>query len=209
VDELLSLRAKTQITTDRLNAATIEQVVSRIHELEGPGMEVSVQTPRDRLENFFLHVVEEARAARLETSGVTVGAKPSAFFSGIEREQKADEILQELLKTTAEKAAEPKVISDTEEQPVVVVPLAPEPKADEQMISGLLKESIPSDAARTAGAGGERAAAEQQQVVLPVSGGSGDDSKTTQDVLKDLLNSRKPGSDEENTEESRTRKTEQ
>jgi hypothetical protein len=28
-------------------------------------------------------------------------------------------------------------------------------------------------------------------------------------VLKDLLNSRKPGSDEENTEESRTRKTEQ
>jgi len=209
VDELLSLRAKTQITTDRLNAATIEQVVSRIHELEGPGMEVSVQTPRDRLENFFLHVVEEARAARLETSGVTVGAKPSAFFSGIEREQKADEILQELLKTTAEKAAEPKVISDTEEQPVVVVPLAPEPKADEQMISGLLKESIPSDAARTAGAGGERAAAEQQQVVLPVSGGSGDDSKTTQDVLKDLLNSRKPRSDEENTEESRTRKTEQ
>ena len=45
-------------------------------------MEVSVQTPRDRLENFFLHVVEEARAARIETSGVTVGAKPSAFFSG-------------------------------------------------------------------------------------------------------------------------------
>jgi len=207
VDELLSLRAKTQITTDRLNAATIEQVVSRIHELEGPGMEVSVQTPRDRLENFFLHVVEEARAARLETSGVTVGAKPSDFFSGIAREQKADVILEELLKTTAERTVEQKESPDREEQPVVV-PLQQEPKSDDKLISGLLKESIPSAAARTGGASGQRPAAEQQ-VVLPASGGTGDDSKTTQDVLKDLLSTRKPGSDEENTDKSRTRKTEQ
>jgi hypothetical protein len=88
------------------------------------------------------------------------------------------------------------------------VPLQQEPKADEQLISGLLKESIPAAAASPGGASGQRTAAEQQ-VVLPVSGGSGDDSKTTQDVLKDLLNTRKPVSDEENTEESRTRKTEQ
>ena len=88
------------------------------------------------------------------------------------------------------------------------MPLQQEPKADEQVISGLLKESIPAAAARTGGASGQRAAAEQQ-VVLPASGGSGDDSKVTQDVLKDLLNTRKPGSDEENAEESRTRKTEQ
>ncbi|MGO8703478.1 MAG: ABC transporter ATP-binding protein [Candidatus Brocadiia bacterium] len=209
VDELLSLRAKTQITTDRLNPATIEQVVNRIHELEGPAMEVSVQTPRDRLETFFLHVVEEARAARLETSGVTVGAKPSAFFSGIEREQKADVILDELLKTTAERAAEPKETREGEEPPVVVVPLQPEAKGDEQILSGLLKESTPAAAAQTGGASAQRSAAEQRQVVLPASGGGGDDSQTTQDVLKDLLKTGKPGSDEENTEESRTRKTEQ
>jgi ABC-2 type transport system ATP-binding protein len=202
VDELLSLRAKTQITTDRLNPATIDQVVNRIHELAGPDMEVSVQTPRDRLENFFLSVVEEARAARLETSGVTVGARASTFFAGIEREQKADAILQELLKTTSERAVEQKETAETQEQPVVV-PLQQEPKADEQVISGLLKESIPGAAARTGGASEQRAV--EQQVVLPV---SGDDSKTTQEVLKDLLSARKPASDEENAEESRTRKTE-
>ena len=170
-------------------------------------MEVSVETPRDRLETFFLHVVEEARAARLETSGVTVGAKASEFFSGIEREQKADAIMEELLKTTAERAAEPKEMPEAEEQRVVVVPLQQEPKADEQVISGLLKESAPASA-RTGGAGGTHPPAEQQLVVLPASG-NGEDSKTTQEVLKDLLTTRKPAPDEENDAESRTRKTEQ
>jgi ABC-2 type transport system ATP-binding protein len=207
VDELLSLRAKTQITTDRLKSETIDQVVNRIHELEGPGMEVSVQAPRDRLENFFLHVVEEARAAHLETSGVTVGAKASTFFSGIEREQKADVILQELLKTSAEKAADQKETADAEQAPVVVLPLQQEPKADEQVIVGLLKESAPETAGRTGGAREQRAAADQQ-VVVPVSGGVGTDEKVTQDVLKDLLSAGKPGADEDDAEESRTRKTE-
>ena len=207
VDELLSIRAKTQITTDRLNPATIDQVVNRIHELEGPGMEVSVGTPRDRLENFFLHVVEEARAARIETSGVTVGAKPSSFFSAIEREQKADEILQELLKTTSEKAAEEKEKApEAERAAVVVVPLQEEPKADNQLISGLLKESLPAAAGRP-GATAQRAAAEQQ-VVVPASGGGRDDSQVAQDVIKDLLNTRKPGSNEENTPGSQTGKSE-
>jgi ABC-2 type transport system ATP-binding protein len=201
VDELLSLRAKTQFTTDRLKPETIDQVVNRIHELEGPGMEVSVQAPRDRLENFFLHVVEEARAARLETSGVTVGAKASSFFSGIEREQKADVILQDLLKTSAEKAAEQKETAGAEQAPVVV-PLQQEPKADEQVISGLLKES----ADRTGGAREQRAAAEQQGVV-PVSGGGGTDEQVTQDVLKNLLSPRKPGADDD-AEGPRTPKTE-
>jgi ABC-2 type transport system ATP-binding protein len=205
VEELLSLRAKTQITTDRLNPATIDQVVNRIRELEGPGMDVSVQTPRDRLETFFLHVVEEARAAHLETSGVTVGAKPSSFFSGIEREQKADQILEDLLKTTAEKTAERKEkASEAAEPTTVVVPLQKEPEADEQVIGALLKESV-RDGAR-AGA----AETKEPQVVLPASGGGGeDDSQVTQNVLKNLLDPRKPGSDAESSEESSTRKTEQ
>jgi ABC-2 type transport system ATP-binding protein len=207
VDELLSLRAKTQITTDHLKAETIDQVVNRIRELEGPGMEVSVQAPRDRLENFFLRVVEEARAARLETSGVTVGAKPSAFFSGIEREQKADAILDELLKSSAQKAVEQKEPLESEQAPVVVVPLQQEPKADDQVISGLLKESAAGAADRTAGAR-EQPAATEPQVVLPASEGSQADEKVTQDVLKSLLNARKPGADEENDEASRTPRTE-
>jgi hypothetical protein len=190
-----------------LKAETIDQVVNRIRELEGPGMEVSVQAPRDRLENFFLRVVEEARAARLETSGVTVGAKPSAFFSGIEREQKADAILDELLKSSAQKAVEQKEPLESEQAPVVVVPLQQEPKAADQVISGLLKESAAGAADRTAGAR-EQPAATEPQVVLPASEGSQADEKVTQDVLKSLLNARKPGADEENDEASRTPRTE-
>src|SRR5208337_2793784 len=67
VDDLLSVRAKTQITSDRLKQETISAVVKLIHGLEGPDAEISVQAPRDRLENFFLRVVEEAREARLQT----------------------------------------------------------------------------------------------------------------------------------------------
>ena len=202
---MLSLRAKTQITMDRLNPEMIDQVVNRIHELAGSEMEVSVQTPRDRLENFFLNVVEEARAARVETSGVTVGAKASTFFAGIEREQKADAILDELLKTTSERTLEEKETARTQGQ-AVVVPLRQEPKADDQVISGLLKESIPAAATHTDAAAEQPA--EKQQVVLPVSGGSAEDSKTTQEVLKDLLSARKPVSDGENDEASRSRETE-
>jgi ABC-2 type transport system ATP-binding protein len=203
VDELLSLRAKTQIVTDRLNPATIDQVVNRIHELEGPGMAVSVATPRDRLENVFLNVVEEASAARLETSGVTAGAKPSTFFAGIEREQKADQILEELLKTTAEKAAEEKESAAERARPeVVVVPLQKEPEADEHVISALLKESVPE----AAGAGA--AEAREPQLVRPASGGTEEDGEATQTVLKNLLEPRKPGPDENDAEDSGARKAE-
>jgi ABC-2 type transport system ATP-binding protein len=203
VDELLSLRAKTQIVSDRLNPATIDQVVSRIHELEGPGVEVSVETPRDRLETFFLSVVEEARAQRLETSGVTVGTKPSAFFAGIEREQKADQILEELLKTTVEKVAEQQEkAAATAEPEVVVVPSPREPEVEQQVIGGLLKESGP-EAAR-AGA----AEVPAPQVVLPASGGSEDDAQVTETVLKNLLEPRKPAPDEEHAEESGAGKSE-
>ena len=205
VDDLLSVRAKTQITSDRLKQETIGAVVKVIHELEGPEAEVSVQAPRDRLENFFLRVVEEARAARIQTAGVTVGAGADSFFSGIQREEKAETLLQDLLKSSAAKEAAP---DEAAAEKPVVVQLTPEPKADEGVLAGLLKEAGPASAPPDGAAKDERPAPsrrsgiEEAVPVVPASD-SRSAEETRQEVLKNLLQERKPDAKRESPEEPR------
>lgn len=178
MEDLLRVRAKTQITCDELKQETIRAVVGLINEKEGTGKEVSVDAPRDRLEHFFLRVVEEAREARVETAGVTVGTGAASFFSGIAREDKAETLLNDLLKSTAQRAPAPVEEGD---QPVVV-PAAEPVKVDQRLLETLVKESAPAASEPKP----EPAPAKEGPVVLPA-GGVASDAETTRQVLDGLL----------------------
>jgi len=183
VDELLSLRAMTQITTEELKPETIERICAVIRSVEGQDKPVSVGAPKDRLETFFLRVVEEARAARLETAGTTVGTGAAAFFAGIQREEKAESILQELLKAPEERKEEE--VAET------VVPLsAPEPEPQKQVLEELVRS--PEEVAEQP--------AKEEVLVRPA--GEKPPKETAKEVLEGLL--RPPPESEDQLREPET-----
>lgn len=131
VGDLVKVKAQTQITSGELKPETVEKIVAMIADLEGAKMDVVVDQPRDRLENVFLRVVEEARAARVETTGTMVGTGAETFFAGIEREDKANVVLGDLLRTTAERMAP---VDEAEEEAPPVVLRASEPKEEKRKV---------------------------------------------------------------------------
>ena len=205
VDELLRVRAKTQITSDELKRETINSVVRLIREMEGSAKEVSVEAPRDRLESFFLRVVEEARAAQIETSGVTVGAGAESFFKGIAREEKADMLLQELLKSPEEREA-PAGEEEAEERPVVLPATEQKPSADGKLLRELVQQPASETGAAEKGISKEPTE-DQEPVVLPA-GGSAPPEETTRQVLDSLLHGKESEEEPEDRQKAQDRKAE-
>jgi len=186
VGDLVKVKAQTQITSGELKPETVAQIVAMIAALEGAKMEVVVDQPRDRLENVFLRVVEEAQAARVETAGTMVGSGAETFFAGIEREDKANVVLGDLLRTTAERMAP---VDEAEEEAPVVVLRASAPKEDKRkVVLDDLVAQTPVEVAEE-----EEAA----PMVLPA-GKTVDAGSSTQDVLDGLLQPR-TGSAEDDT----------
>lgn len=79
INELLRNRDVTQITTPALGEETIDQLRKLIQRLEAKDI-VSVSNPRDKLEDFFLRIVEEAQAANIRTHGALVGGAVPEFL---------------------------------------------------------------------------------------------------------------------------------
>ena len=81
VDELLTRGTSTQILCPRLGADAIAEIENVIHGRH-PDCQIDVQSPRDRLEDFFLRTVTDAQAAEVATSGAIIGTGVSDFLSG-------------------------------------------------------------------------------------------------------------------------------
>ncbi len=81
IRELLQRKRLTQITAP-MSAETTEAVQSLIREREGPAAEIETGPPIERLEDYFLRVVQEARENRVETSGVGASTGRLDFLSG-------------------------------------------------------------------------------------------------------------------------------
>jgi ABC-2 type transport system ATP-binding protein len=80
LEELLAQREQTQLITDELDEATLDDLREM---LARHGHEVrDVSRPRDRLENLFLRIVDEARQQRLVTGGAMAGGKVADFLTG-------------------------------------------------------------------------------------------------------------------------------
>jgi ABC-2 type transport system ATP-binding protein len=177
MDELLEIKAQTQILTPQLRPETIAKVVDTIQEMEGAHKTVDVSTPRDRLESYFLRVVEEARAAHIETAGVTVGAGAESFFEGIKRDEKADNLLATLLAKSEELKVDD---GDIPAVPLPEVKPASEPvsKQTENILDGLVKSKEDDKA--------EEEKVEEKPKVVSASEPDTPE-RTTDDVLNSLL----------------------
>jgi ABC-2 type transport system ATP-binding protein len=82
VEDLLRSTEHTQITTERLDDATLAKVREV---LARAGREVvEISSPRERLENVFLRIVKEAQERRVRTGGATAGGGVAEFLRGQE-----------------------------------------------------------------------------------------------------------------------------
>jgi ABC-2 type transport system ATP-binding protein len=150
--DLLATPDTIRITTPALPRETMERVLEIIRK-DVAGDKVRIDTPTQNLESYFLDVVQKARRAASETSGVTSGARVAAYLrAGIEERPPAEKILERL---ALPQAAQPVV------PPKPAAPVATVPKVDDKKLEALTKaaESTPS-------AGKPKPAAEEKPVDL-------------------------------------------
>ncbi len=137
VGELLKAEEMTQIRTQRLDGAIVEQVVAAIRQAVGPDGQVEVSAPTKRLEEFFLQVVHQARQERLMTAGAEVGAGAAQFLG--EHEDEDEKLVEELV--TAGRQAEEEGAAEEETEPASALPSS----GDQELIEDLVRMSDTDD----------------------------------------------------------------
>jgi ABC-2 type transport system ATP-binding protein len=130
VDELLRDTERTVIETTRLSSDTISQIERLIERTEGKGID-RVEAPRQRLEQFFMELVEKARREQIETAGVVHGGATASFLQAEEHE--GERLIEELVR----------------EEPVPIArEAAPAEPAPETPRDEVLEELLADEAAR-------------------------------------------------------------
>ncbi len=94
VDELLSDTERTVIYTSRLAPETISKVEKVIEQAEGKCID-RVEVPRQRLEHFFMELVDQARKEDVSTSGVIHGGETAEFLRA--EEAQGDDLIETLV----------------------------------------------------------------------------------------------------------------
>ncbi|MEQ8771197.1 MAG: ABC transporter ATP-binding protein [Phycisphaerales bacterium] len=140
-DELLAVHSRTTIETDDLDEDTITEIDRIIRERTGGTKSIrSVHAPRQKLEELFLGIVEQARTERLETSGVQAGGPTAAFLRADEEAKSAEELIDSLV--TTDDAPPP---SETPSAPEA--PSEPEGDKPDAVIDELLEADAPPPSA--------------------------------------------------------------
>ncbi|MDP6890557.1 MAG: ABC transporter ATP-binding protein [Phycisphaerales bacterium] len=128
VESLLQDTEHTVIRTSRLEQKTIDRI-EQVLRSDGVAID-QVESPKQRLEDLFLDIVEQARRERLATSGATEGGHTAAFLRD---EQEAGESLVDRLQRAAPTEVAARVVVDE--------PSSAEPSED--VLDSLLSESSP------------------------------------------------------------------
>jgi ABC-2 type transport system ATP-binding protein len=162
-EELLSDTKATVIQTPRLKPETISRIEQVIQQCEGKGID-KVESPRQRLEQLFMDLVDRARQEQLETAGVVHGGNTASFLRA--EEARGDELIESLVTEHPEPEHDRQVRADEDhdevsrqevlaelltespEQPaersVPVMPAPePPPDIDSSVIEGLLDKPDP------------------------------------------------------------------
>ena len=111
-DALLADTGRTVIETTRLRPDTVERVRRTISESEGAAVE-SVHAPRQRLEDLFMRIVEQARAEQASTSGALHGGKVAEFLAA---EPEGRSLVESLAESRPE-PARPASVASAEPRP--------------------------------------------------------------------------------------------
>ena len=197
VKGLLQRQAVTQITAGELSPETVAALLDVIEQNEGD-KQVSVETPMDKLENFFLRVVEEARAARLTTGGATAGGGFEKFFDAADAKKPRDVLSELLIGGEAEEAAADPAEAEAEEEAPAVPAASRREQPDRDLLADLSEDHVPEPVEEPEE--GEVPAAESEPVVLPAS-----DRRREVEEAKRLLESLvtpESGEGQEDAEES-------
>lgn len=102
VDQLLEDTDRTVIQTQRLKPETIVRIEAVLQESEHVGIE-RVSAPKQRLEDLFLQIVDQARAEQVANSGAQAGGATAAFLRGDQAETAGGGKLIEELQKPVEK----------------------------------------------------------------------------------------------------------
>ena len=134
VDELLSDTQSTVIQTPRLAPETIVLIEQVIQKAEGKAID-SVKAPRQRLEQFFMELVEKAREEQVETSGVVHGGTTADFLRADDAE--GGDLIESLV-SEQEDAALVKEVEQIKDKQAQIL----EEQRDE-VLAELLSDNVP------------------------------------------------------------------
>jgi len=163
VDSLLQDTCHTVIRTGRLDQSVIDRI-DEILRASGESIE-SVQTPRQRLEDLFMDIVEQARQEQLATSGATEGGRTAEFLVN-EGEDSAEGLVERLASSRdAERRA---TVIEAEESSDAAAPKT-------EVLEALLKdEAPPPRSSRQQQPPPDVSPAVDQSVIDDLIGGGGD-----------------------------------
>ena len=94
-NELLSDTKRTSISVPRLKPETIVKIDELIRKEEGVAIE-RVESPRQKLEDLFIQIVEKARAEQALTSGANQGGRTAGFLMVDEEGESSQEVISKL-----------------------------------------------------------------------------------------------------------------
>ncbi|MCH2138730.1 MAG: ABC transporter ATP-binding protein [Phycisphaerales bacterium] len=117
VDELLTDDSQTVIRTPSLSADVVERIETVLREA-GTAVE-SVETPRQRLEDLFMDMVEQAQQEHAATSGALSGGETAQFLRDDDTDE-AKSLLDELQHEPMPVEAPAAAASETTEAPSIV-----------------------------------------------------------------------------------------
>ena len=135
VDELLTIRNRTTIETERLDEKAIAQIDNL---LLGRGRKIeSVSHPRQSLEQWFIERIREQQDQGTQTSGAVSGGKMAEFLVGPAAEAiQGKEVIGQLVRAAAPPPAE--------EPKPAAPPLPQTPPPDEVLLAKLLRPVKPA-----------------------------------------------------------------
>jgi len=135
VEELLSQQQMVQVMMEDLDEDELNDLTDYLKERFGRQV-VSVTNPRDRLERFFLRIVEQAEE-QMSTSGALRGGKVSEFLRSQTEAPQGRELLEKLTSTKEPSTAGPE--TETEHR-------QPEPEpAQTEILEALAKDKPAPD----------------------------------------------------------------
>ncbi len=95
LNELLTVSSEDRITTPSLAPEVMEKVIALLRE-NLKGEDFRIDHPRRSLEDFFLDVIRQAKATKVETAGVVGGGKIAEYLSAPEgKEQVLESLMRE------------------------------------------------------------------------------------------------------------------
>ncbi|MEC9373397.1 MAG: ATP-binding cassette domain-containing protein [Planctomycetota bacterium] len=136
VEELLVARDRLTIETEELDEQTISEIDALIRARTGRAIS-RVARPRQKLEELFVDIVEQARKERIETHGAGAGGATASFLLEEQGgEDQADQLIDRLVSGAEET---PFPVASTRE-PAQAPPEAAESEPDESLIENLIEE---------------------------------------------------------------------